>query len=200
MIDHNPMLCLYDSIWDYFYEVTGKDEDGNDTYGPIDGVDVIYRTIEDQCSPKDGGLSSFLSAQSTDYMREVDDLDSFAEKYKTLDICNNTVYGFSMWGFCYNAQAKYRKVLTTYIRGQFWKYNCNVNQDDDNLISTERWHEDDTGLVKCYSPFAVCQKQSKRWGAATHTIPSKSEVKRVMIAPKGYLFSYNDISGKLMLD
>lgn len=112
-----------------------------------------------------------------------------------IDVLDKTIAGIGVFQYYYKLFRKYEKVLGTYINGQFTKYTHTVNHEDKNLICTERWYDENKKELKVFSPFRVCEKQSKRWSAPTHTIPSKSEVKRCITTPPGYLLSYFDISG-----
>jgi len=122
-----------------------------------------------------------------------DALKYFYDHYDDIDITDGSIFSIVKIVISDVLHKKYRKMTTTYLNGQFTSYNRFTNGNDDQGISTERWR--DSGVVKMYTPYAVCQKQSKRWSAGIHTVPSWSEVKRVMIAPKNTFFSYFDISG-----
>lgn len=120
----------------------------------------------------------------------------FIKLYGSNDIMDKTIMGVTMFQYFFTCFRKYEKVLGTYIGGQFGsKYVHTCNKEDKNLICTERWYDENKHYLKVFSPYKVCEKQSKRWSAPMHTVPSKSEVKRCVTTPPGYLLSYFDISG-----
>lgn len=124
----------------------------------------------------------------------ISDYDWFCENIDSIDIEKGDFSALCKLNYCFQSFKKYNKVLTAYVRGEdFLTHNIDVQYFDENGITPNYYEE--KGIHKCYIPFYANQKKSKRWASGYHTIPPKSEMKRMVITPPGYLMSYFDISG-----
>jgi hypothetical protein len=83
------------------------------------------------------------------------DLRNNPEKYDVLD---DSLEAFAKLEFCYYGMRKYNKVLTTYVNGQFLKYNYKSVFFDEEGVS-DRMYEGE--VTKSYPPVQVNQKKSK---------------------------------------
>jgi hypothetical protein len=92
---------------------------------------------------------------------------------------------------------KWSKTTGTYLEGTLLSTNRKCNKPDGNLVST-RWHNNrevvEDSVTRNFFSYNVCQVASKRWSSPWHTIPARSQVKRIIDSPPGYLVSYFDIS------
>lgn len=164
---------------------------------PIPELEEIYWELPEQTSTSGSGYWLCLKGFCDRILEDYSTRKCFEKIYlnKEVDILDKNIAGIMMLQYSFVLFRKYDKVMGTYLNGQFTKYTHTVNKEDQNLICTERWYDENKPELKVFSPFKVCEKQSKRWSAPTHTIPSKSETKRCINTPPGYLLSYFDISG-----
>lgn len=189
-------LCEKEGL---FWEAEGLDDEGNiikkfkgpwleEPYWELPASSSAGESIYWLCitSARDRVISNYTTKKA------------FERLYDNSSIMEKSIMGLTMWQYHFTNFRKYEKVLSTYINGQFTKYTTTANKEDENLICTERWYDEEhysEKHLKVFSPYKVCEKQSKRWSAPMHTVPSKSEVKRCVTTPPGYLLSYFDISG-----
>lgn len=87
-----------------------------------------------------------------------------------------------------------RKMFTTYVMGLFKNFDRKCH--DTPALVPDIIDENDArcDVVKMFPRYEINQKVSKRWSGPFHTIYSKSDIKRIVTSPKGYLMSYFDIS------
>lgn len=166
-----------------------KDDEGHDILGWDDKTDEWMDTMSTHLT----SWYDFILSSMPQWVLSGDDMDWIKGHFDEVDINANNVQALVKLGICYRMAKKYEKVCGTYIRGHFSSYCCDTNEWDENGVSTV---QDGSGPVhKAFMPFNANEKKSKRWSSPWHTIPSKSEMKKIVNCPPGYLLSYFDISG-----
>lgn len=90
---------------------------------------------------------------------------------------------------------KYAKVKSTYINGLFL-------DNDKTVIDTPIFYPlrkakpgEPGAVTKMFPRFQINEKNTKRWSSPYHTIISHSDIKSIIVPPKGHLEAYFDISG-----
>ena len=99
------------------------------------------------------GCFYFCSEEASQY---------FYKQCMKIDIEDITLEALYKVQFCYNASRKFFKSYGSYIEGILAERDACVNQPDENLISTERWHawSDPDTIIKDYPRFEICAKKS----------------------------------------
>lgn len=205
-LNHDIISLLYAGIMEetWYNEETDKDESlfcytdtgekDEETGKPILGwsneIDEWYNCVSEELA----GWYDFITRYVGYWTIDEEDKDHFHKNMNNIDVLGDTVESMAKMNFCYTSAKKYDKVLGTYLRGvHFSEFNYDVDYFDENGVTPNRY--DEHGVHKCYIPFFANAKKSKRWSSGYHTIPSKSEMKRLVTTPPGYLLSYFDISG-----
>lgn len=169
-----------------------KDDNGKPIMGWSPEMDEWYDILKQELGGWFDFLPRYIGVWELD--EESGDKQKFFDSVQELDVTEETIQSMAKLNFCFTASKKYYKVLGTYIRGvHFSTYNYDVDYFNEDGITPNRY--DEKGVHKCYMPFFANAKKSKRWSSGYHTIPSKSEMKRLITTPPGYLMSYFDISG-----
>jgi hypothetical protein len=195
-LDHDPIRLIH--------EFSGKlPEIINSTNGRLKDAYKEFNTYLKEDDKIDkylwlcGHFDYHMSAQCYD---KLDDNGKklYLDNFWNTDTSERNLMSFAIINTCNKMHKKYQKIHGTYLSGHFTKFNRFVNDEDENGISTERFHTgtyDQLTNQRIYFPYQELSCKSKRWSGPYHTIPSKSESKKILRAPKGRLISYFDISG-----
>ena len=139
-------------------------------------------------------LEWYLIKQLGYFVARREDQLWMAEHIDDIDILDESIASLAKINWCYGSFKKYDKVQGTYLNGtHFTDSKIECDYFDEQGVTPNRY--DKKGVFKSYLMFNANEKKSKRWSSAFHTIPSKSEMKRIVTTPPGYLMSYFDISG-----
>lgn len=126
----------------------------------------------------------------SDYEDKLHEISKLTPEWNIEEI---SIRGIQKFCFCHRLCRKYNKLTSTYIEGMLIEGARKCQVYDENGVSISRYGEGEAWKV--FPKYMVCCKKSKRWASNFHTIPSRSEVKRIVTTPPGYLLSYFDISG-----
>lgn len=130
--------------------------------------------------------------QSSFFPDLVNDWEEYEKPYSEEDFKNELFFMRKML-LMLMIYKKYQKVKSTYMNGLFLDNDKTVI--DTPLFYPIRYADpDEPGAVtKMFPRFQVNEKNTKRWSSPYHTILSHSDIKSIIIPPKGFLEVYYDV-------